>query len=137
MAEMLHRSSAAAPTSLSQVMSAAWQLSLDDQVELAEALIGRFRAILRGDQAEEAVETDLRPLSGMGEAELRVLADAVLASDRQEELNELLRENRKGELTEEDEKRLDILLSEVDRLALLKARALYTLQLRQAAKESH
>lgn len=136
MAEMLRGSSATAPTSLSQVMSAAWQLPLDDQVELAEALIGRFRAILRGDQPEETVEAELRPLRGMEEAELHVLADAVLAPDRQEELSDLLRENREGELTKEGEKKLDVLLAEVDRLALLKARALYTLQLRQAAREA-
>ena len=136
MAEMLHRSNIAVTTSLSQVMSAAWQLPLGDQVELAEALIGKFRVTLRGDQPEENIKAEPRPLRGMEEAELHVLADAVLATDRQEELSELLRKNRKDELTKGDEKRLDALLAKVDRLALLKAKALYTLQLRQAVKEA-
>ncbi len=77
--------------------------------------------------------TELRPLDGMGEAELRVLADVVFAPSRQKELDDLLHKNREGKLTQEEEQRLDTLLAETDQIALLKARALYTLNLYQTA----
>ena len=121
--------------SLSEVMSAAQRLPLDAQVELAEGLLRGLRTVLRSSRPE-AIEAELRPLGGMGEIELRVLADAVFAPDRQRELSDLLRKNREGKLTKDEEQRLDALLAEVDQVALLKARALYTLNLYQQAGET-
>jgi hypothetical protein len=120
--------------SLSEVMSAAKRLPLDDQVELAENLLHSLRAVLRSSRPE-TVETELWPLGGMEETELQVLADVVIASGRQKELNDLLRKNREGKLTKNGEQRLDVLLAEVDQIALLKARALYTLNLYKRKEE--
>jgi len=120
--------------SLSEVVSEAQRLPLDAQVELAETLLRGLRLVLRG-RRPEIVEAELRPLAGMGEAELRVLAHAILAPDYQEELSDLLRKNREGELTKKEERRLDALLADTDQVALLKARALYTLGLYEKAEE--
>ncbi len=120
--------------SLSEVASEAQRLPLDAQLELAETLLRGLRLVLHG-RRPEIVEAELRPLSGMGEAELRVLANAILAPDYQEELRDLLRKNREGELTKEETRRLDALLADADQVALLKARALYTLGLYQKAEE--
>jgi hypothetical protein len=65
----------------------------------------------------------------LNHAELRVLADAVVASGRQATLHDLLAKNRRSDLSAAEEAELDQLLEEVDQVALLKARALYTLNL--------
>jgi len=58
-----------------------------------------------------------------------VLAGVVLSPGCQQQLHELLEKDRQGTLTsEEEEQALDTLLAEADRVALLKARALYTLE---------
>jgi len=49
-----------------------------------------MHTILRSSHPE-SVGAELRLLSEMGEAELRVLADTVIAPARQKELSELLR----------------------------------------------
>jgi len=69
----------------------------------------------------------------MSEVELQVLANAVFASDRQKELNDLLHKNCEEKLTQGEEQRLDTLLAEIDQIMLLKARALYALNLYQVA----
>ncbi len=79
------------------------------------------------------IETELRPLDGMSEAELQVLVNAVFASNRQKELSDLLYKNCEEKLTQGEEQRLDTLLAEIDQIALLKARALYALNLYQVA----
>ncbi len=135
MTGMLRGRSAAKKDAFAEAMYAAQQLPLEAQIELVEALLRRFRGALEGGRFEGPGESELQPLRGMNESELRVLADAVFAPERQEELSALLRKNREESLKEDDQQRLDILLDEADRLALLKARALYTLKLRQAAGE--
>jgi hypothetical protein len=63
----------------------------------------------------------------MSPEELSVLADAVIAPHRQEQLQYLLEKNRNGLLSPEVEASLDALLDAADQVALLKARARYTL----------
>lgn len=126
MSGMPYRDSIATAMPLSEVVSVAQRLPLDAQVELAEALLRSLRTILRSSRPV-TIEAELRPLGGMGEAELRVLADVVFAPDHQKELSDLLCKNREGRLTKDEEQRLDALLAEVDQVALLKARALHTL----------
>lgn len=135
MSGMLHRVSTTTTMSLPEVMGVAQRLPLDAQVELAEGLLHGLRTILRSSRLV-TIEAELRPLGGMGEAELRVLADVVFAPDHQKELSDLLRKNREGRLTKDEERRLDTLLAEVDQVALLKARALYTLNLYQQTEET-
>ncbi len=114
------------------LIGAAQQLPLRDQVELAQAL----RTVLHSKRPD-TIEAELRPLDGMEEAELRVLADIVLAPDCQQELSDLLHKNHEEKLTKDEERRLNTLLAETDQVALLKARALYTLNLYQTAGKTN
>ena len=110
------------------VFESARQLSLEEQIELAEALLHNLRSILQGG-SDEATKEKLIPLAGMSMTELQALAQAVVAPERQEQLQTLLARNRNGELSADEQVMLDTLLVEVDQVALLKARALYTLKL--------
>ena len=103
----------------------AQRLSLTAQIRLAEALLHNVRAVLA-----DAADTPLSPLTGLSEAELHALADAIVAPQHQAQLRQRLAENRTSALTAEAAAELDELLDEVDQVALLKARALYSLQLR-------
>ncbi|NJR68079.1 MAG: hypothetical protein HC771_04915 [Synechococcales cyanobacterium CRU_2_2] len=67
-------------------------------------------------------------LPGVGAEELSILAYVSLASDLQQELSKLLEQNREGQMSESEAKRLDELLAQVDRLNILKARAKYTIE---------
>jgi len=71
----------------------------------------------------------------MSEEELRVLAEALLSPGRQQHLQALLAKNRTGTLSADEEVLLNDLLAEADQVALLKARALYTLKERGVVLE--
>ncbi|MCB0232338.1 MAG: hypothetical protein KDI07_15040 [Anaerolineae bacterium] len=111
-----------------QVLKLAQQLPFNSQLELAEALLGNVRMTLNPLSETEAA-VNLSPLLGMSESELEALAEAVVAPERQQQIEDLLALNREGMLTVEQGATLDHLIAEVDQVALLKARALYTLQL--------
>jgi hypothetical protein len=72
-------------------------------------------------------ESSLETLSGMSIGELKTLADAILAPGRQRRLSSLLRKSKTTALRKNESKELDELLEESDRIALLKAKAQYTL----------
>lgn len=74
----------------------------------------------------------LEPLTGLSEAELRALAASVFASGHAKRLQHLLRLNRENTLTPSLQTELDALLAESDRIALVKAKANYTLSLLKA-----
>lgn len=112
-----------------QVFQAMQQLSPEVQLELAEALLHNLRTTLSTHKTISKDENALVPIIGLTYAELRALADAVVAADRQEQLQQLLERNREKILTTEEQETLDNLLTEADQVALLKARALYTIQL--------
>ncbi|TWU44456.1 hypothetical protein Poly51_61710 [Rubripirellula tenax] len=59
---------------------------------------------------------------------LEALASSMLAPRSQSRLDELLRRNSEGELSQDEVAELDALLEQVDELNLLKARAEYTLR---------
>ena len=63
----------------------------------------------------------------MSETELVALSRAVVAPGRQRRMKALLRKNVEGTLPPRDQAELDGLLEETDRIAMLKARAAYTL----------
>lgn len=119
----------------SKVLEAARELPLNDQVELAEAVLRNLRSALRGKPAEP-VEEELAPLTDMSAEELRVLAEAVVAPSHQQQLQVLLEKNRSGTLSADEELTLDTLLAEADQVALLKARALYTIKVYGPAPET-
>lgn len=77
----------------------------------------------------------LLPLTGLSDQELAALARAVVAPEHQNQLAAALEQNRSPSLSAEErlslDELLDHLLAEIDQVALLKARALYTLQLRR------
>jgi hypothetical protein len=82
------------------------------------------------------MDSDLMPLSGLSQAELRMLADAAVASARQATFHEFLEKNQRGELSSAEEATPDRLLEEIDRMILFKARARYTLNLMEASSET-
>lgn len=82
-------------------------------------------------QSRSTGDPDLLP--GMGEAELRVLAEGMLSPRHQQRLGDLLDRNRQGDITEEERQELDALLEQIDDLNALKARAQYTLKQRAQA----
>ncbi len=118
-------------TSYVEVLKAARQLPLKDQVEMAEVLLRNLRFALQSKPTESAGYPlgELIPLANMSLEELRALAEAVVAPDRQQQLKALLDKNRCGELSPEEQEILDELLTEVDQVGLLKARARYTMSL--------
>jgi hypothetical protein len=121
--------------SYSDVLKLTRQLPFDAQIELAEAILHNIRSAL-GQSPGSTTEAGLSPLTGMNERELKALAEAVVAPEKQQELGSLLQENCSQSLSPADEAALDSLLDEVDQVALLKARALYTLHLQQPISQT-
>jgi hypothetical protein len=110
-----------------EVLKAARQLPLEDQVGMAGELLRNLRFALRSKPIES--RDGLVPLSNMSLQELQIRAEAVVAPDRQQQLAVLLDKNRRGELSPEEQETLGKLLAEVDQVGLLKARARYTMSL--------
>jgi len=104
------------------------QLPQSIQLRLAEDLVKTLRAHSL-KKAPNVPEQSLTPVIGLTKEELKALAESVVAPDRQQRIANLLELNRAQQLSAKNEAELDELLAEVDRIALLKARALYTLQL--------
>jgi hypothetical protein len=69
-------------------------------------------------------------LTGLNDAELETLADGILVPGLQDRLSHLLQLSREVGPSAEEEQELDRLLEQVDRMNVLKARALYTLNKR-------
>lgn len=116
------------------VLKAAHRLPRDAQVELAAALLRSAKSQPRR-KASPASAAVPEPLSGLSAGELNALAEAVVAPGKQASLQAMLEKNRLGALDPEEEAALDELLTQVDQVGLLKARAQYTLQLRQESGE--
>lgn len=106
------------------------QLPQSIQLRLAEELVKTLRAHSL-KKTPNVSEQSLAPVIGLTKEELKALAESVVAPDRQQRIANLLELNRAQPLSTKNEAELDELLAEVDRIALLKARALYTLQLKQ------
>ena len=111
-----------------EVLASARRMPLDDQVELAAELLRGLRSLLRTTPNPEQ-RPALEPLPGLSRSELRTLADAVVAPGRQTVLQALLEANRSGPPAPDQAARLDDLLAQTDEVALLEARARYTLYL--------
>jgi hypothetical protein len=114
---------------LAEVLKAARSLPQEDRVKLAGMLLSEFITVSPPLEEEPAAEGPLETLSGLSEGELRVLAEAVMAPAHQQRLQAMLRKNREEGLTPAEKEELDKLLKECDQVALLKAKALYTLAL--------
>jgi hypothetical protein len=66
-------------------------------------------------------------LTGLSKDELQALADVELAPEEQEQLSGLLAKQNESELSNFVLAQLDKLISQVDQLTLVKAKAMYTL----------
>jgi hypothetical protein len=107
-----------------QVLIAARQLPKPAQARLVSALL---------QEQESEPLPPLEPLTGLSAAELHTLADAVLAPTQAKRLKQLLRLQReKKKLPRAQQGELDTLLEESDHVALVKAKASYTLSLLKA-----
>jgi chaperonin GroEL len=73
-------------------------------------------------------DSDYEYIHGLSQAELKALAESMLAPSAQTQLTELLDRHNNNQLDEEELAELDRLLDQIDNLTLLKARAKYTLQ---------
>lgn len=110
-----------ARTDLQRVLTAARRLPARARAEIVQTLL-REAGVRPADPAG-----GVEPLWGLSEAELRSLATAVLAPARERRLKMLLRRNSEGTLSDKHRGELDALLDESDRVALLKAKAAFTL----------
>lgn len=106
-----------------QILTAVRQLPRSSQAKLLSALLQEDRSVH---------EPSLEPLLGLSEAELGTLATSVLAPARTTRLKQLLRLHRETKLPLALRAELDALLEESDRIALVKAKANYTLSLLKA-----
>ena len=94
---------------------------------------------------EAAVEPDVTPnmkpeadspiLTGLSDAELDMRTQMMLPDAQQDRLDQLLQKNRAGKLSAEEEQELDQLFAEVQRISVIKAKAIYTLQQRSNRKD--
>lgn len=114
--------------SYQEILASARRMPPGEQVELAAELLRGLRALPRSKPDPEQSPA-LQPLLGLSQSELRTLADAVVAPGRQATLRALLEANRNSPLAPDQTARLDALLAQADEVALLKARARYTLSL--------
>jgi hypothetical protein len=105
------------------VLTAARQLPKTSQAKLVAALL---------QENGGGTHVGLRPLTGLSKAELCALATSVFAPAHTRRLKQLLRLNREQKLTRAWQAELAALLDESDRIALVKAKANYTLSLLKA-----
>ncbi len=103
------------------ILQSAKKLNSIERLSIARALLKDIPERLRK-------EIKLPLISGLNEQELDVLAKTSLSPSRNRRLKYLLRKNREGKLNEKESEELDTLLAESDKIALLKAKAQYTLQ---------
>ncbi|MDM8532207.1 hypothetical protein QUF63_13625 [Anaerolineales bacterium HSG25] len=103
-----------------QILQTARQLPASVRWQLVEALVTEIEP--------KTSPPRLIPLFGLSRLELQVMAQVIVAPDHQKELQALLAKSRINSLKTDEQTRLDDLLTEIDQVALLKARAMYTLQ---------
>jgi hypothetical protein len=70
---------------------------------------------------------DAEILTNLSKDELQVLAESILSSKAQTQLDDLLAKNAENQLSADDTNTLDRLLGQIDQLNILKARARYSL----------
>lgn len=102
-----------------QVLTAARQLPKQSQLKLVSTLL----------KDSKMAPVALEPLSGLDERELQALVNSALSPKHGRRLKQLLRMNQAEKLPRALRAELDELLEESDRVALLKAKAKYTLSL--------
>jgi len=111
------------------ILQSAKQLNSIERLSVAHALLkdipGRMRSGI-----------PLPLLTGLSEQDLEVLAKTFLSPSRNRCLKFLLKKNRERKLSQPEITELDRLLAESDQIALLKAKAQYTLKIMQGKEHS-
>jgi len=79
-------------------------------------------------QLKNPLETDSECLIRLSRDDLEALAESMLSISKQKQLNDLLTRNTEAQLSTQEAESLDRLLAQIDRLAILKTRARYTLK---------
>jgi hypothetical protein len=103
------------------ILQSAKKLNSIDRISIANALLKDIP-----EQLKKGLNLPL--LSGLNEQELRVLAITSLSPSRNKRLKYLLNKNREGKISQQESAELDQILAESDQIALLKAKAQYTLK---------
>jgi hypothetical protein len=121
--------------SFANVLREARKLPPHGRTELIAILLSESGSALNRLQRRNAKIPALEILTGVSSGELEALANAILAPSRQRRLLSLLRKNKTKALSVKERKELDEILEESDRMALLKAKAQYTLIKSHRAEE--
>jgi hypothetical protein len=88
--------------------------------------VATYERLLRSQSSDPKLLRDLT------REQLEALAKGTLTTSEESKLHQLVEKKKKEGLTPEETVRLDELLEQVDQLALVKARAMYTLHTMQA-----
>ena len=123
-----------AMASVEKVLREARKLPLRAQNELVASILSEGRYPFVKKKSRGTKSSALETLSGISVGELKTLADAILAPQRQRRLRVLLRKNKMQALNEKESGELDQILEDCDRIALLKAKAQYTLAVSRHTK---
>ena len=116
---LTHKNNMTTTENYPQILQTARQLPASARWQLVETLVTEIEP--------KTSKPRLIPLLALSRLELQTLAQVIVAPDRQKELQALLAKNRTDSITQDEQTRLDDLLTEIDQVALLKARAMYTL----------
>ena len=103
------------------VLKTVKKLNSIDRISIVSALLKDIP-----EQLKRGLKLPL--LAGLNEQELHVLAKTSLSQSRNKRLKYLLKKNREGKLNQQESEDLDQILVESDQIALLKAKAHYTLK---------
>jgi hypothetical protein len=117
-----------------KVLREARKLPPRDQDELVKSIMSDMFYPSVKKRSRSAKKNALEILSGMSAGELKALANAILVPHRQRRLRSLLHKNKMQALNEKEFRELDQILEDCDRIALLKAKAEYTLSISKHAK---
>lgn len=106
---------------IENMLQSARKLNSIERLSVAQALLKDIPERMRSG-------IPLPLLTGLSEQDLEVLAKTFLSPSRNRRLKFLLKKNREGKISQRELIGLDKLLAETDQIALLKAKAQYTLK---------
>lgn len=113
--------------SFAEIHHATRQLPPVMKFELVRALLSEIQP---GATVSTKTAADVLLLTGLSDEELYTLTQIMLPDAQQNRLNQLLHKNHTDPLSADENREIDELLAEVQRISLIKAKAIYTLQQR-------
>jgi hypothetical protein len=115
------------PTAFAEIHQATQQLPPPMKMELIRRL---FHEITPHPPETSEGNGESLTLTGLSNDELHILTKMMLPEFQQNRLDQLLEKNRTDELSQEENQELDELFAEIQRISIIKAKAIYTLQQR-------